>query len=223
MGLFWAYYMLFFYLITVTQHCHWVCIHATWVSLTHSITYGLPWPISSSLGILGPLSFLGHPWSIPTLHSHRLLLILLGFPGLITISFTFGVHALSINPLLTYFITLGLPWSILTVILPMSLLLLSLLFLLCYSCYATLLFLLWCYLTCACWASFEPATCFSFTWLQWPNIVIRSAFMLLGFHWPIPLLTGFLGPFLPPWASSAHFLSLGILGPFQLCIPMGFC
>ena len=25
-----------------------------------------------------------------------------------------------------------------------------------------------------------------------------------GLSWPIPLLTGFLGPFLPSWASSAH-------------------
>ena len=29
LGLFWASYMLFFHLTTVTQHCHWVCIHAT--------------------------------------------------------------------------------------------------------------------------------------------------------------------------------------------------
>ena len=118
--------MLFFHLTIVTQHCYWVCIHATCVSSTHSIAYGLPRPISSSLGILGPLSFLGHPWLIPTLHSHGLLLTLLGFPCLITISFTFGVHGLSINPLLTYFITLGLPWPILAFILPMGLLLLSL-------------------------------------------------------------------------------------------------
>ena len=118
--------MLFFHLITMTQHCHWVRIHATWAFLTHSLTYELPWPISSSLSILSPLSFLGHPWAIPTLHSHRLLLTLLGFFGPITISFTFGVHGLSINPLLTYFITLGLPWPILAFILPMGLLLLSL-------------------------------------------------------------------------------------------------
>ena len=116
--------MLFFHLITVTQHCHWVCIHATRVSLTHSITYELSWPISSSLGILGPLSFLGHPWPIPTLHSHGLLLTLLSFPGPITISFR--VHGLSISLLLTYFITLGLPRPIFTFILAMGLLLLSL-------------------------------------------------------------------------------------------------
>ena len=72
LGLFWAYYMLFFHLITVTQHCQLVCIHATWVSSTHSIAYGLPRPISSSLSILGPFPFLRHPRPIPTLHSHEL-------------------------------------------------------------------------------------------------------------------------------------------------------
>ena len=60
------------------------------------------------------------------MHSHRLLLTLLGFPSSITISFTFGVHRLSLNPLLNYFIILGLPRPILVFILPMGLLLLSL-------------------------------------------------------------------------------------------------
>jgi len=118
--------MLFFHSITVTQHCHCACIHATWASLTHSIANGLSRPISSSLSILSPFSFLGHPQSIPILHSHGFLLTLLGFPDLITISFILGVHGLSINPLLTYFITLGLFWPILTFLLPMSLLFLSL-------------------------------------------------------------------------------------------------
>ena len=66
--------------------------------LTHSITYGLPWPISSFLGIIGPFPFLGHPQPILILHSHELLLNLLGFPSPITISFTFRVHGLSITP-----------------------------------------------------------------------------------------------------------------------------
>ena len=108
------------------QHCHWVCIHATWASLTYSIAYELPRSISSSLSILGPFSFIGHPWPIPILHFHELLLTLLSFLGPITISFTFGVHGLSINPLFTYFVTLGLSRPILAFILPMSLLLLSL-------------------------------------------------------------------------------------------------
>ena len=118
--------MLFFHLITTTQHCHWVCIHATWASLTHSIAYELPQPISSSLRILGTFFFLGHSQPIPILHSYEILLILLGFPGPITISFTLGVHGLSINPLLTYFITSGLFWHILTFLPSIGLLLLSL-------------------------------------------------------------------------------------------------
>ena len=80
--------------------------------LTHSIAYGLPWRISSFLDILSPFLFLGHPRSILIMHSHEFLLTLLGFPGPIVISFTFGVHRLSINLLLTYFITSGLLWPI---------------------------------------------------------------------------------------------------------------
>ena len=117
--------MRFFHLIIATQHCHSVCIHATWASLTHIIAYGLPWPTSSYLSIFGPFSFLGHPRPIPILHFHGFLLSLLGFPDPITISFAFGVQRLSINLLLTYFITLGLPRPILTFILPIGLLLLS--------------------------------------------------------------------------------------------------
>ena len=75
--------------------------------LTHSIVYRLPWPI-------------------PILRFHELLLTLLDFPCSIIISFTFGIHELSINPLLTYFITSGLLRPILAFILPMGLLLLSL-------------------------------------------------------------------------------------------------
>ena len=41
------------------------------------------------LGILVPLYSFRHPWPNPFLHSLRLLLRLLGFPGPITISFTF--------------------------------------------------------------------------------------------------------------------------------------
>ena len=42
------------------------------------------------LGILDSLHSFGHPWPIPFLHSHGLLLHFLGFSGPITISFTFG-------------------------------------------------------------------------------------------------------------------------------------
>ena len=66
--------------------------------LTHSIGHRLPWVISFSLGILDPFPFLEHPLPILILHSYGLLLSLLGFPGPITTSFTFGVDGLSINP-----------------------------------------------------------------------------------------------------------------------------
>ena len=59
--------------------------------------------------------------------------------------------------------------------------------------------LLPCYhLTCACWASFGPATYFSLVWA-------------------LLYLISFL------WASSTHFTPLGILGPFRSYIPIGFC
>ena len=101
--------------------------------------WGFFWPIMLVLGSFGP--FLP-PWAslvyflpfgildpLPSLHSHRFLLTLLGFSNPITISFILGVHGLFINPLLSYFITLDLLWSILTFlhcIMPMGLLLISL-------------------------------------------------------------------------------------------------
>ena len=36
-----------------------------------------------------------------------------------------------------------------------------------------------------------------------------------GLSWPLTLLVGSFGLFLSPWASLAHLLSLGILGPFS--------
>ena len=54
----------------------------SWASLEHLIP----------LGILGPLYFFGRPWPIPFLHSHGLLLRLLGFSSPITISLTFRVY-----------------------------------------------------------------------------------------------------------------------------------
>ena len=87
--------------------------HCLRASSTHFSLLKHPWPIF-------------FPWAqpIPTPHSHGLLLY-----NSITISFTHGVHGLSINPLLTYFITSSLFWPILTFLLPMGLLLLSLGFL----------------------------------------------------------------------------------------------
>ena len=110
-----------------------------WAFLTHYIACGLLCPISFFLSILGPFAFLGHSWPICfpwaflahflTLQSHELLLTLLCFLGPISSSFIFGAHGFSINLLLSYFITLGLLWLILTFIhhiMPMSILLLSL-------------------------------------------------------------------------------------------------
>ena len=79
--------------------------HCLWAPLVHSLLLGHPWPIC-------------FPWVSSAhfliLHSHELLLILLGFSGPITISFILGAHELSINPLLSYFITSELLWLILT-------------------------------------------------------------------------------------------------------------
>ena len=109
------------------------------VFLTHYIARGLLGPFLPSRASLAHFSFLGHPQPIsfplgilgpfPTLYSHEFLLTLLAFPSPITISFILRVHGLSINPLLSYFITSGLLWPILTFlhhIIPMGLLLLSL-------------------------------------------------------------------------------------------------
>ena len=103
----------------MTQYGHWIHTHAT-------------------LGFLGPLHCLWAPLShffplwaslahFLILRSRGLLLTLLGFPRPITLSFILGTHKLSINPLLSYFITSGLLWPILTFlhhIMPMGLLIL---------------------------------------------------------------------------------------------------
>ena len=94
--------------------------HCLWTPLVHFFLLGYPWPIC-------------FPWVSSAhfliIHSHELLLTLLGFSGPITISFILGAHELSINPLLSYFITSNLLWLILTFlhhIMPMGLLFLSL-------------------------------------------------------------------------------------------------
>ena len=46
----------------------------------YSCNFGLPWPISSLSGFLGPFHFLRHPRPIPIPRSHGFLLSLLGFP-----------------------------------------------------------------------------------------------------------------------------------------------
>ena len=130
LGLFLACCVFFTQLVKITQHDHWIYIHATlgfldplhflWAPLAHIFLLGHPWPIC-------------FPWASSAhfliLHSYGLLLTLLGFFGPITLSFILGAHELSINPLLSYFITSGLLWPILTFlhhIMPIGLLLLSL-------------------------------------------------------------------------------------------------
>ena len=111
--------------------------------LSYFIISGLLRPILTFLHLIIPMSLLllslgsfrpvCFPWAslahFLTLHSHELLLTLLGFPDPITLFFILGAHGLSTNPLLSYFITSGLLRPILTflhLIIPMSLLLLSL-------------------------------------------------------------------------------------------------
>ena len=76
----------------MTQCDHWVFYY---------ITFGLLCPIYFLLGILGPFTFLGHPWSFLILCSHGLLLTHLGFPDPITLSFILRAHGLSISPWLS--------------------------------------------------------------------------------------------------------------------------
>ena len=77
------------------------------------------------LGFLGPFYSIGHPWPIPFLHSHELLLCLFGFPGLTTIFFTFEAcwplyqpHLLILffgllRPIFAFFLLLIIPMSLL--------------------------------------------------------------------------------------------------------------
>ena len=110
----------------MTQYGHSIYTHATLgflnplhclrAPLSHFFLLEHSWPICF------PWASLAH---FLILYSHELLLTLLGFPSLITLSLILGAHGLSVNPLLSYFITLGLPWPILAFlhhIMPMGLL-----------------------------------------------------------------------------------------------------
>ena len=93
--------------------------YCLWTLLSHFFLLEHPWPICF------PWASLAH---FLILHTHELLLTPLGFLGPITLFFTLVAHGLSINPLLSYFITLGMLWPILTLlhhIMPMGLLSLS--------------------------------------------------------------------------------------------------
>ena len=68
-------------------------IQFTLPSISAGLNLILFWTSSAHfipLGVLGLLQSFRHPWPIPFLYSHGLLLNLLGFPGPITISFTFS-------------------------------------------------------------------------------------------------------------------------------------
>ena len=67
---------------------------------------GLLHPIYFLLGVLGPFTFLGHPWPFLILRPHGLLLTPLGFPDPIILSFILGAHGLVINSLLSLFVLL---------------------------------------------------------------------------------------------------------------------
>ena len=117
-------------LFSMTQYGHWIYTHATlgfldplhflWAPLSHFFLLGHPWRICFLWAFLAYFLIL---------HSHGFLLTLLGFSNPITLSFIFGAHGLSINPLLSYFISSSLLRPIFTFlhhIMLMSLLLLSL-------------------------------------------------------------------------------------------------
>ena len=94
--------------------------HCLWALLSHFFLLEHPWPIY-------------FPWAslarFLILHTHGLLLTSLDFPDPITLFLILGALGLPINPLLSYFITSGLLWPILTLlhhIIPMGFLLLFL-------------------------------------------------------------------------------------------------
>ena len=78
-----------------------------WALLSNFFLLDHPWPIC-------------FPWVSLTrfliLHIHGLLLTPLGFLSPITLFLIFGAQRLSINPLLSYFITLDLLWLIFTLL-----------------------------------------------------------------------------------------------------------
>ena len=103
--------------LSMTWYGNWICTHATlgfldslhclWAPLSHFFLLRHLWPICFSWASLA--CFL-------ILYTHGLLLILLGFPSLITLFHILGAHKLPINPLFSYFITSGLLWPILTLL-----------------------------------------------------------------------------------------------------------
>jgi len=94
-------------------------LRCLWTPLSHFFLLEHSWLICFSWTSLADFLIL---------HTYGLLLTLLDFPGPITLSFILGIYGLSINPLLSYFITSGMLQPIITFlyhIMPMSLLLVS--------------------------------------------------------------------------------------------------
>ena len=81
LSLFWTYCTHSFCLIPVAQHYCWACTHTILGFLGLCHPFGASLAHFILLGILSPFHFLEHPRPIPILHSHGLLLNLLGFPG----------------------------------------------------------------------------------------------------------------------------------------------
>ena len=101
-----------------------------WSLVSNSCHFGLFLAHFIAYGFFCPIYF---PWTslaqFLVLHTNGLSLTPLGFPGPIALFLILGAHGLPINPLLSYFITSGLLWPILTLLLyimPMSFLLLFL-------------------------------------------------------------------------------------------------
>ena len=73
LGLSWA-YCIFFLLLSSSSPVLLLGLYSCY--------FGLPWPVSSLWGSLGPFYSFRHPWPVSILHSHGLLLSILGFLGL---------------------------------------------------------------------------------------------------------------------------------------------
>ena len=89
----------------------WACclFFSQWLSMVFRLFIKLL--ASSCVPFLSSWASLAH---FLILHTHGILLTLLGFLSPITLSFILGVYGLSINSLLFYFITSSLLWPILT-------------------------------------------------------------------------------------------------------------
>ena len=88
-----------------------------WSLVSNSCHFGLFFAHFIAYGFFCPIYF---PWTSSAqflvLHTNGLSLTPLGFPGPIALFLILGAHGLPTNPLLSYSITLGLLWPILTLL-----------------------------------------------------------------------------------------------------------